>query len=85
MQFWVEPAKVLVPETILNEVLNHIWPAPGSSLALNEAVKLNAEALVKSLIEADANPQLKDGLNETAIECHLDRLGSLPGKSGKEM
>jgi hypothetical protein len=49
-------------------------------LALNEAVKLNAEGLVKSLIEADANPQLKDGLNETAIECHLDHLGSLPGK-----
>ena len=50
----------------------NLHTAPGSSLALNEAVKLNSEALVKSLIEADANPQLKDGLNETAIECHLD-------------
>eukprot|EP00438_Fugacium_kawagutii_P024453 Skav202126 [mRNA] locus=scaffold1980:224830:255469:+ [translate_table: standard] len=45
---------------------------PQSLLALNEAVKLNAATLVKSLIEADANPQLKDGpggQGETAIEC----------------
>jgi len=41
----------------------------GQCLALNEAVKCNAATLVKSLIEADANPQLKDGHGETAIQC----------------
>eukprot|EP00913_Durusdinium_trenchii_P034134 g31947.t1 len=38
-------------------------------LALNEAVKLKASSLVKSLIEADANPQLTDGEGETAVQC----------------
>lgn len=65
---------------ILNKVPSKLMQAlapprgPQSLLALNEAVKLNAATLVKSLIEADANPQLKDGQDgqgETAIECSL--------------
>ena len=47
---------------------------PGQCLALNEAVKCNAATLVKSLIEADANPQLQDGHGETAIQCALADL-----------
>ena len=48
--------------------------SPGQCLALNEAVKCNAATLVKSLIEADANPQLKDGHGETAIQCALAEM-----------
>lgn len=38
-------------------------------LALVEAVKCNSASLVQSLIEADANPQLKDGDGESAVDC----------------